>query len=391
MRLPLRLPAAILLTLVLSAPAAAAPELNPDYPETYTVRRGDTLWDIAGRYLRDPWRWPELWQGNREIGDPDLIYPGDVLRLGFVGGEPRLSVERSMRTVKLSPRVRSTPLDLAVPTIPVGAVNPFLSRAYVLDEAAVEAAPYVVDFPDEHVLAGLHDSVYVRSIFAAPGERFEIVRPGDAYRDPQSGDVLGYKAEFVADGVLERAGDPARVQLASVAMEAGVGDRLIPAGADEPLVNFLPRPGPAGTQGRIISVLNGVSQIGQYNVVVLNLGTDQGLEAGHVYEIFNGGERVTDTVRSGGANWNWRDETPLDAEFWYGGARIRGWLTEELGPNAPLPPHVYVDGGSDTFILPYERAGTLMVFRTFDRVSFGLVLDAVRPMHLLDTVRPPRG
>ena len=381
------------LVVVLSPiPGAAQVELNPSAPETYTVRRGDTLWDIAGRYLRDPWRWPELWEANREIQDPYLIFPGDVLRLQYVDGAPRLALERPLRTVRLSPKVRSTALEVPVPTIPVGAIAPFLTRPYVLTEGEIDDAPYVVGFPDGRVIGGVHDTVYVRSIFDGPaGQRYGIVRPGEAYRDPRSGTVLGFQAQFVADAVLDRPGDPARLRLTTVAQETSIGDRVLPAGEDEPLVNFYPRPAPAGVQGQVISVLNGVSQIGQFNVVVLNLGEDQGLARGHVLEVFNGGERVVDRVKSGAFNWNWREQTPLDPEMWYSGQRIQGWRSDDPRTDYAVPPHVEVGGGSTTFVTPYERAGTLMVFRTFPRVSFGLVLGATRPMHVLDTVRPPKG
>lgn len=373
-------------------PGAAQVELNPSAPETYTVRRGDTLWDIAGRYLRDPWRWPELWEANREIQDPYLIFPGDVLRLQYVDGAPRLALERPLRTVRLSPQVRSTALEVPVPTIPVGAIAPFLTRPYVLSEAEIDAAPYVVGFPDRRVIGGLSDEAYVRSILdASVGQRFGVVRPGEAYRDPRSGAILGFQAQFVADAVLDRPGDPAKLRLTSVAQEAGIGDRVLPAPDEEAVVNFYPQPAPAGVQGQLISVLNGVSQIGQFNVVVLNLGEEQGLARGHVFEVFNGGERVIDQVKSGGRNWNWRNETPLDAEFWYSGQRVEGWITDDPRANDSLPKHVGVGGGSTTFVTPFERAGTLMVFRTFPRVSFGLVLGATRPMHVLDTVRPPKG
>lgn len=385
----------ILISLVLALvplTSALAVELNPSAPETYTVRRGDTLWDIAGRYLRDPWRWPELWEANREIDDPYLIYPGDVLRLHYVGGAPRLALDRPLRTVRLSPRVRSTALELPVPTIPVGAIAPFLTRPYVLSEGEIDAAPYVVGFPDRRVIAGVNDDVYVRSILDGPaGQRFGIVRPGEAYRDPRNGTILGFQAQFVADAVLDRPGDPAKLRLTSVAQEASIGDRVVAAGEGDPLVSFYPRPGPTGVQGQLISVLNGVSQIGQFNVVVLNLGEENGIERGHVFEVFNGGERVVDRVKSGAFNWNWREQTPLDAEMWYSGQRIQGWISDDPRINYPVPPHVEVGGGTSTFVTPYESAGTLMVFRTFPRVSFGLVLGATRPMHVLDTIRPPRG
>jgi hypothetical protein len=380
----------LFLTAALSVSSAIAEvELNPNPPQTYTVRSGDNLWDIAGRFLRDPWRWSEIWESNREIGNPDLIYPGDVLELSYRNGQPRVGLRGGLRTVKLSPRVRVTPLKIPVPTIPLGSIQPFLTRPYVLDKAQIDAAPYVVDFPEEHLVAGLNDSVYVRSIYGEEGGRYNIVRPGEPYKDPESGQVLGYKALFVADAILERPGDPAKVTIATMGMETGIGDRVLSAAEDEPFTSFLPRPAPRSTKARIISVLNGVTQIGQFNVVVLNRGSRDGLQPGHVLDVYNGGQERRDQVRADSTGWNWKDQKFWSQETWYGEHRVQGWLYDEVDPREPLPPHVDVRKPSDTFIRPYEQAGTLMVFRTFPQVSFALVLSAARPMHVMDTVRSP--
>ena len=387
-------PAALVLPVALLAaafvlPAAAEVELNPNHPKTYTVRSGDTLWGIAGQFLRDPWRWPQIWDSNRDIGNPDRIYPGDVLELYYRDGEPRIGFQGGMRTVKLSPRVRTTALRQPVPTIPLGSIGPFLSRAYVLDKAEIDAAPYVVDFPNEHIVAGVHDSVYVRSIFGVEGERFDIVRPGEPLRDSESGEILGYKAQFVADALLERPGDPAKVRITSMGLETAIGDRVISASGEEPFANFIPRAAPPEVRARLISVLNGVSQIGQFNVVVIDRGSEDGLQSGHVFEVFSGGQEVRDTVRSGSSDWNWKDQKFWSQETWFGDHRVDRWLFDELDPRDPLPPHVEVTKPSSTFIRPYEAAGVLMVFRTFPRVSFALVMKAFRPIHVLDAVRSP--
>jgi hypothetical protein len=376
------------LTALAALPAAAAVELNPSHPETYVVQPGDTLWGIAGRFLREPWQWRKIWQANSDIRNPDQIFPGDVLRLTYRNGEPRVRLERGMRTVKLSPRVRVTQLQQPVPTIPIGIIRPFLTRAYVLDKAEMDAAPYVVDFPDEHIVGGLHDSAYVRSMYGTERQHFAIVRPGEALRDPGSKDILGYKGQFVADAVLERPGDPAKLKLQTVAMETAIGDRVIAAGDGQQLQSFVPRPAPKGLRGRIISVLNGVSQIGQYNVVVLNRGTTDGVEVGQVFAVYNGGEQGRDLVAAGQTNWDWKNQRFWSQETWFGDYRVQGWVPDnEPGPG--FPTRVAVERPSSSFMLPFEKAGIVLVFHTFRRVSFALVMKAARPMHMLDTVRSP--
>lgn len=378
----------LIASLVLSAivalspfPAAAQLELNPSHPETYTVRRGDTLWGIAGRFLTDPWRWPQLWDSNREIDNPDLIYPGDVLTLYYRDGQPRVGLRGGMRTVRLSPRVRATPLKDPIPTIPIGDIRPFFNRTYILDKSQIEDSPYVVAFADEHIVAGVGDLAYVRSIHAPAGGAYDLVRPGDAYKDPDSGEILGYTGRFVAEVELLHPGDPARVRITDMELEAGIGDRVFSAQQERPQTSFLPTSAPRGVEGRIISVFDGVSQIGQYRVVVLDVGTGQGVQPGHVFDVFNGGERVRDVGKDDVFRRDWKNQRFWSQETWYSQYRVDGFAGD--------PPVIRLRKESGSVILPYERAGRLMVFRSFDRVSFGLVLDAQRPMFLLDAVRPP--
>lgn len=369
----------VFLALVLSMPRAIAAqvELSPTHPDTYTVRSGDTLWDIAGRFLKDPWRWRQIWDSNRDLGDPNRIYPGDVLRLYFKDGEPRVS------------RRRAGAARQPVPTIPMKVIRPFLTRAYVLDKAEIDRAPYIVAFPDEHIVAGVGDGAYVRSIDDPAGAQYDIVRPGDAYRHPDTGDILGYQARFVARSVLKHPGDPARVQIVEMELEAGIGDLLLSTKAERPVAGFSPRPGPRGVKGRIISVPGGVSQIGQYDVVVLDVGTDDGLEPGQVFEVFNGGEKIRDVAKSDEFRRDWKNQRFWSQETWFGGYRVDGWVPEGV-PGPDFPPHARAGKKSGTVVLPYERAGTLMVFRTFDGVSFALIMSATRPMFLLDAIRAPQ-
>lgn len=392
---------AVLCLVLVAAQVPAQVPLNPSAPQTYRVSGGDTLWDIAGRFLRDPWRWSEIWEANPKIPNPNRIYPGDELTLSYENGQPRIRSSRGggsgvryeggMRVVKLSPRVRVEALDDAVPTIPIGAVAPFISQTHVAETNDVEKAPYVVGFPDERIVAGLRDSFYVRSIPSNRVASFEVVRPGDAYEDPDTGEILGYEALHVANALLERTGDPATLQVSRLEKEIAVGDRVIPAVKDKPLRNFFPEPAPRGTKGRIISVVNGVSQIGQFNTVVINRGKRDGLKVGHVLETFRGGFTRRDPVKTGAAKWDWRSKSPLDTEFWYGNFKFNRWRENEPSPNAPFPLHQEYQEQDIKFVVPFERSGILLVFRTFDRISFALVMSATRVIHVQDTVAAPRG
>jgi hypothetical protein len=393
-----------------------AAQVRPDAPQTYVVQPGDTLWSIAGRFLQDPWSWREVWHANSsDVSNPDRIYPGDVLRMSMVGGKPSIGVDRGdgdgggdgagfgadgdretvsyrggMRVVRLSPRVRASSLKEAVPTIPIASIAPFLTQPYVAESDDIVRAPYVVGFPDEHIVAGIGDSIYVRRIDDTVNQRFQVLRPGKILRDPRSNDILGYEALFVANVALERTGDPAKLQVVRSEREISIGDRVIPAAQEEPLVNFFPRPAPAGLRGQILSVLNGVTQVGRFDVVVINLGTRERLEPGQVFEVFQGGTSERDQVRQGMFNHNWREQTPLDTGFWYGDDwKIRRWRANEPDADTPFPPTVDVRKERSTFIKPFERSGILMVFRTFKRVSFAIVLDATRPMHVDDRIAPP--
>jgi len=343
------------LGLIFSCYVAAAGQvtLTPDHPDRYVVVKGDTLWDIAGRFLSEPWRWPDVWQANPQVENPHLIYPGDTLVLSFVDGKPQITVAGRDQSpdnglkgsvVKLSPKVRISALPKAIPSIPIDAIQQFLTRPYVTEKQQLDNAPYIVDFADEHIAGGAGYRAYVRSIDDGNHRKYDVIRPGDPYVDAITGEVLGHEALYIASSILQRTGDPATILLESTEMEALKGDRLIQAVEDKPLTTFFPKPPKRKVHGSIIAVLGGVSQIGQYNVVVVDRGQVDGLETGTVLAIDQKGELVRDTV---------------------------------------------TENSADTVQLPDERAGTLMIFRTFSRVSFGLVMDATKALHVKDRVRNP--
>jgi len=323
------------------------PVLNPRHPETYLVQPGDTLWDIAAMFLRDPWFWPEIWQINPQVQNPHLIYPGDLLSLAYLDdGRPVVVRESGPgNTLRLSPRIRVEPLDDAIPTIPLEAVRAFLTRPSILSEDQLESLPYVVA-QREGLLGAAGNDLYTRGSGQESGNVFAVVHPGDPLVDPDDGTVLGYEGIYVGQGAVRRDGDPSTVRLTESTREVLVGDYLI--NDDQPLPpNFLPRAPENDIDGRIISVVDGVSLIGQFQVVALNRGEQHGLEPGHVLRAFRSGEEIVDPVRE-----------------------KRGFRTEMVR-------------------LPDEPAGTMMVFRTFDRMSYALVMEATNEFRVLDAVRNP--
>lgn len=320
--------------------------LNPDHPDRYTVQRGDTLWDIAARFLNEPWFWPEIWQVNPQIDNPHLIFPGDVISLVYIDGEPRLMLERG-RAERLSPRVREERIEDAIPTIPYEAIRAFLTRPGVLAREQVDGLPYVLQIRGGRLMAGAGQDLYVRGLANGEvGEYYSVVRIGDELVDPDDRRVLGYQSVYTGRGELRRSGDPATVFLTDSARETVRGSRLLPE-AVSPGLNFMPRAPETDVEGRVIAVSNGVSRIGPWMVVAINRGERHGLAPGHVLEVWEAGEEVRDTI--GGRSGRF-------------GELVR---------------------------LPDEYAATMMVFETFDRMSYGLVMDAVTEFRVHDTVRSP--
>lgn len=330
--------------LLLATSVAAAEEmLRDDHPQRYTVQRGDTLWDISERFLQSPWLWPEIWHINPDIANPHLIYPGDEIRLTYVDGDPRLTVERGPREVRLSPEVREEQLEPAISTIPMEAIRPFLNRSRVMDEAALEQAPYIVAGQDERVMASRGDNVYVRRLPADERRdaNYAVVRRGDPYVDPETDRVLGFEAAYLGDARITRTGDPGTAVVTRSNREILAGDRLVETTEDAIRTTFQPSAPDGDVEGLIIDVMDGVSQIGQYDVVVINRGQAHGVAEGDVLAIFQAGREVRDDI------------------------------------------------AGETVTLPDERAGELIVFQVFDELSFGLVMRATRAMQAMDLVRNP--
>ncbi|MBL6987319.1 MAG: LysM peptidoglycan-binding domain-containing protein [Methylobacter sp.] len=362
----------LIVSLLISTSAWAEDiQVNPSHPDQYTVVKDDTLWDLAGKFLTHPWQWPELWSSNTQIKNPHLIYPGDTIYFSIVDGKPQLSLSRSELPLaeshspcvlqeedykhgrknfavsedgKVLPCIRITELKQAIRLIPIETIMSFLSSPKVVDENELSNAPYVVGFAGEHLIAGTGDRVYVRSITEPKNQSYTIYRPGSAYISPESGEILGYEAQYIADTTLQQPGDPATLAITKSSQEIRIGDRVMPNIEQEIALNYFPRPPKQSIDGSIISVLGGVSQIGRYNVVVIDKGISDGLLTGHELNIYQRGDIVRDS------------NSPMT------NARVN---------------------------LPDEIAGTLMVFRPFERVSYALVMKATQALHVLDKVKTP--
>ena len=232
--------------------------LADGHPNEYVVQVGDTLWDISGKFLQDPWYWPEIWYVNPDIENPHLIYPGDVLGLVYIDGMPRITNVRAS-TYRLSPQARVTPLNESINSIPYEAISAFLRTGVVLEKEEAEALPYLLDTRGDHLIAAAGNEIYVRGAGGDPaGTRFSVVHIGDELVDPDDDRVIGYQGIWVGEGTLRRAGDPATVWLTDTAQEAVHGDRLIPETLDIPL-NYFPKAPDGFVDGSIISVVGGVT------------------------------------------------------------------------------------------------------------------------------------
>lgn len=334
-----------LLLLAVGGLAQAEVQLKEGHPDRYTVVKGDTLWDISGKFLSQPWKWPELWHANPQIENPHLIYPGDTLSLVYVDGQPRLVLNRgeSRGTIKLSPQVRSTPLAQAIPAIPLEAINSFLLSNRIVDTPEeFQSKPYIVAGQAERVVSGAGDRIYARGAFADGQNAYGIFRQGKTYTDPETKEFLGINADDVGGGeIVAEEGDVATLSLTRANQEVRLGDRLFPT--EERAVNstFMPSEPPTDVNGVILDVPRGVSRIGQFDVVTLNKGKIDGLSEGNVLAVYKTGETVRD--------------------------RITG----------------------ESVKIPDERSGLLMVFRTYEKLSYGLVLYATRDLAVMDKVKNP--
>lgn len=339
--------AALLFALSVSAIAQPAPQVpvKDTAPDRYIVEKGDTLWGIAGKFLKEPWRWSEIWKLNQdEIKNPNLIYPGNVIVLDRSGGETRLRLMAD--TVKLSPRVRSEATSAAIPSIPSAIIEPFLAQPLVIEQDGLGRAPRVVATEDGRVNIGAGNLAYVSGLGDSNITAWQFYRPGKALVDPETKKTLGYEAVFLGMGTVEKAGEPASVRIISARQEIGRGDRLIAVGAPQ-ANNYLPHAPKNQLSGRVLAVYGGLREAGRNSIVTLNRGARDGVENGHVLALYRLGQTVS-------------DKTSTD------GKRV-----------------------DNAIKLPDERYGLVFVFRTFDQVSYALVMESSRSVTTDDVIQKP--
>lgn len=322
------------------------PELRSDAPDRHVVVKGDTLWDISGKFFKDPWRWPYIWGMNKEsIKDPHWIYPGDIIILDRATGTLRIgeagetAAPAPSNVVKLSPKAREGHSDHdAIPSIPASAITPFLSQPLVIEENALKDAPRLIGAREGRVILSSHDIGFAKGLTQDKGDKWQIYRPGKTFTDPDTEEVLGIEAIHLGNAEVTNFADVSTVAITQSVQEINPGDRLVaPSGS---AVNaYLPRAPGSNISARVISVYGGVSQAGQNTVITLSKGKRDGLESGHVLALYHKGE----DVKSEG----------------------------------------------EKFTLPDERYGLVFVFRVFDKVSYALVMNTRLPVQLLDRAQTP--
>jgi len=344
--------------------------LAPDAPQQYVVKRGDTLWDIAAVFLRDPWYWPEIWYVNPDISNPHLTSPGDVLNLVYVDGKPRITVASAGAT-RLSPQVRTSPLTDAVRAIPYDLLMNFAGRPSLLDKDQIKNVPYVVGMRDRHIVGSTENEIYAAKLGEPPvGSRYSIVHVGQELRDPDDGDLLGYLGHYAGTGeVIQTSGavvpgaesilkmkreqELTHLRVREVAREILQGDKLFPAVVEYGEDFVLSAPANEEVIGQVVAVVDGVHLAAKYQVLALNRGKRHGLAPGNALGVFQRGELVRDRFDRGG---NWMAYT----------------------------------ANYDRVRLPDERSATVLLFSVHDRMSYGLVVESSHVISRGDFVAHPR-
>jgi hypothetical protein len=341
---------------------AVVASVKVNHPRQYTVQKGDTLWDIASLFLKDPWFWPEIWHQNPQVENPHLIFPGDILTLIYVDGQPRIVVGKHgqpvqqqttvisddqgpLPVVRLSPSIRTEDIQASIATIPGDAIRQFLSKPRVVTKDELKNAPYILGSDEQHLILGAGNSIYIRGEIDKERVRYTVVREGEKLVDPDTKKVLGYEAIYAGEVLISSYGDPAVGELTETEREVLYGDRLLPTDKSKIDNLYFPRLPDRNLEGKIIHLPDALFGIAKLQVAVINRGSREGLEVGNLLAIYTKGMAIYDHYSRG-------KKVDLD--------------------------------------LPDVRSGLMMIFRTFDNVSYGLVLESIRVIHENDMVRTPK-
>jgi hypothetical protein len=332
-----------------TAQATAPLELAPNAPQRYTVVKGDTLWDISAKFLKSPWRWPELWRMNKEdIKNPHWIYPGQVLVLTFdADGRPRLCIEgkscgEAGRDVKLEPKIYVEPQKKAIASIPYDLIRPYLERPLVMDLAQMDRLPRVVSAENDRIALGAGDKIFATGIVGNSQRVWHTYRPGRPLTEIGSREVLGYEAIYTGSARLIVEGEPSTLLVTRSAQETGRGDRLVPE-IEPSIISFVPRAPDRALRGQILSIYGSDGHAGRYSVISFSRGAQDGVEVGHVFNLMTAGRSV-------------------DERF---------------------------NGVKRTYLTPDQQSGLVFVFQVFDRVSYALIMSADDPVRIGDVVESP--
>lgn len=372
------------MTPLVPALAAEAGAIKEDAPDRYTVVPGDTLWGISGRFLKDPWKWPEVWKMNQEqIKNPHRIYPGDVIVLdrSASGAQLRL-VESRGPTIKLSPRMRAEPIkDAALPAIPPSAIEPFLSRPLIVGATELDTTPVILATQENRVAIGAGSIAYVEGLNQDEGLAWQVFRRGDALIDPDTNEILGYQAIYLGEARVLKFGPQSTIEITKSAQEIYAGDRLLSAARMRPTYSYVPRAPLKSVRGRIISAYGNLGETGPGGIVALSKGAQDGLEVGHVLAIYRSQSTSRYELRSSPL---WGTQGPT------GNDQPRTYHSEQISPrDGPMYNTSKAISQAEISGLPDERYGLVMVFRTFDRAAYGLVMQASRQVSLNDIVTNP--
>jgi hypothetical protein len=379
----------ILVAMLAGTAVAQDVSVRPDHPDEYVVVKGDTLWDISGKFLEQPWQWPAIWHANPQIENPHLIYPGDRVSLVYIDGQPRLMVNGGKPTVRMSPGIRRLPRE-PIPPIDWSSIDHFITNARVLPPDFDTDLPYVVANESQRRLANERDITYVRGIDGRVGEEFAIVRKRYTFYDDngvmQRGRhhryathlrvedeypdntwdatmswrrkdplVLGYEYWDIAVGRLVKQGDPAILEIQSGRTEVKPGDFILPIDDyvhDEQLQPHAMDPVPEGIE--VIALTLARYGAGHFQVIAISAGENQGVEPGHVFSAFRPGKTIQDEVKY--PTGSWADQKTLNG---------------------------------DKVTLPDQYSAHILVFRVFDEVSYAIIMNGQRPVRERDILRHP--